>query len=240
MTESPVFTTKNLPSLKTICFGGGPSDTATVEKAAVKFKTLNLTQMYGQTETSARISHMRLNKDPWIPASVGKPIGEMQVRIADTLGNELPVGTQGRIQVKGKSVFSGYYRQPELTDHTFIHGWLNTGDIGKLDAFGNIYITGREKNLIIYCGFNIYPEEIESVLSSVSMVEDALVYGVPDQNYGECIIADVKLKEDAKIDIDELLQRCREKLPKHKIPSKINIVESIHKTFNGKKVRLKI
>jgi len=237
--ESPAFTYEKLPSLKTICFGGGPTDIETIERARAKFSGINLTQMYGQTETSTRISHMRLQKDSWISASVGKPIGNMKVRIADNAGNILPTGSEGRIQVRGDSIFSGYYNQPELTAEAFVNGWLNTGDIGKLDAAGNIYITGRERNLIIYCGFNVYPEEIENVLSAMEGIEDALVYGETHPQYGEIIVADIQLQDGAKTGTNEVLQHCHRFLPTHKIPAEIHFVQSLKKTPNGKKARKK-
>jgi len=237
LTDSSAFDPKEMPSLKTVCFGGGPSDISTVNRAAEKFCNLNLTQMYGQTETATRISHMRLNKDKWIPESVGKPIGNMRVRIADAFGNTVPAGCEGRIQVKGESVFGGYYDQPELTSKAFVSGWLNTGDIGKLDSEGNIYVTGREKNLIIYNGFNIYPEEVENVLVSIDGVQDALVYGVPDSNFGERIIADIKLKDGSHIDKKAVYEYCNSILPYYKIPSELNFVNVINTTLNGKKAR---
>ena len=236
MVDYDIFDSENLPYLSTICFGGGPSSEDTIHKVLRKFSSRNVTHMYGQTEASPRITHMPLKYMLWRNGSVGKAISGVDLKILDNNGNELECNHDGEVCAKGKNISLGYYKQDVLTFNTIKDGWLHTGDIGHLDFDGYLYITGRMKNIIIYCGMNIYPEEVEAVISDIKGVRDVMVYGEDDDLSGENVIADVVLG-DMDVTEHSILISCAQKLPPYKIPRKIKFVDAIKRTSNGKILR---
>ena len=138
----------------------------------------------------------------------------------------------GEIIVKGNSVMKGYYKHPEITSKAIINGWLHTGDIGYIDEDGFLYLTGRLKNVIISGGINIYPEEIEQILLEHESVKDACVMGEEHDLLGEIPVAKVILNKD--IVVSELKKYCSNLIADYKIPYRIDKVDSLPKTFNGK------
>lgn len=226
--ESKEFHPQNMPSLKTICFGGGPSCSTTINDALERFKDINLTHMYGQTEASTRISHMCSKYMIWKDGSVGKPLDGIKVKLVYTKNKEK------EICISGPNVTCGYYNQKRLSNSTIKNGWLHTGDIGEIDSDGYIYITGRKRNLIIYCGLNIYPEEIEDVINQISIVEAVIVYGENNEIFGELICADIVLNSNINNWENIIIQHCEKSLPRYKIPRKLNKVSHIERTDNGK------
>lgn len=240
LVNSDDFQTSDLKSIKTICFGGGPTSSRLIEKAADKFDNINLVQMYGQTEASSRISHMFINRYRDYPEkmkSVGKPLNGILVEILDKNGTELKPGQAGEIVVSGENVMRGYYKQPDETKKVLKDNWLHTGDIGTQDDEGLLYITGRLKNMLIYSGINIYPEEIEDVIAGNNFIEDVVVYGRPDDSYGEVPVADIVLKQGRQISREDLIEYCSRFLPLHKIPVEFRIIQQLEKTKNGKTLR---
>lgn len=158
-------------TLRVICFGGGPTDEATIER--IKHNPLcdRFVHMYGQTEASARVSHLHFSTEVQKAPSVGRPIENVTVAVEPGGEN----GKVGEIRVKGPNVMIGYYREKIASVQ---NGWHSTGDIGYIDDDGYLYITGRKKNVIICSGMNIYVEEVEEVLCCHPQVEEALVYGM--------------------------------------------------------------
>ncbi len=226
--ESTDFILQHMPTLKTICFGGGPSCETTIECALKKFKGINLTHMYGQTEAATRISHMCSKYMTWKKGSVGKPLKGIKVKLIPTDNHEQ------EICISGPNVTCGYYRQKKLSNDTLKNGWLHTGDLGKIDNDGYLYITGRKRNLIIYCGLNVYPEEIENIINQISIVDDVIVYGKKDKIFGERICADIILKKDTDSWENIIITYCEKLLPNYKIPSELKKVSTIERTNNGK------
>ena len=185
--------------------------------------------MYGQTEASTRISHMTLQTMIWKKGSVGRALNGINVKIHDT-----DKDGNGEICVQGENVTSGYYSQTSLTRKTIINGWLHTGDIGRIDNEGYIFVTGRKKNLIIYCGLNVYPEEVENILLQHPLVEDAIVFGKSDIDYGEKIFANVVLSNHPSNWKSILMEHCKNILTDYKVPYDIFDVDKIQRTNNGK------
>lgn len=236
MVDYDKFDSMNLPHLSTICFGGGPSSEDTIHKVLSKFNSCNVTHMYGQTEASPRITHMPLKYMKWKNGSVGKTVPGVDLKIIDDNGNEIACNCDGEVCVKGKNIFLGYYKQDILTSNAIRDGWLHTGDIGHLDSDGYLYITGRMKNVIIYCGMNIYPEEIETIIADMEGVQDVIVYGESDDLTGENVIADI-VSNGIAITEQSIIAYCAQKLPPYKIPRKYNFVDAIRRTNNGKILR---
>lgn len=224
----------SLQSLRYICFGGGTISLDVLKKVSKWLPNVGIVQTYGQTEASPRITCLLPQDSERKIGSVGRPIPGVRVKVVDEDGKELPANCRGEIVVKGDNIMKGYYKRPEETAKVIRNGWLYTGDIGRFDAEGYLYVVGRIKNVIITGGLNIYPEEIEEVLRSYSDVEEALVLPKQHEVLGEVPIAQVVVKKNSRVSTSELLDFCKERLGIQKIPSEIIVVEKIEKTYNGK------
>lgn len=166
--------------------------------------------------------------------TVGKPFPGQRIRIVDTLGVEVPTGSDGEVLIAGPNIMRGYLGRPEDTARTIVDGWLHTGDIGHLDEDGYLSLAGRSKDMIIRGGENIYPREIEDVLSAHPEVLEAAVIGVPDEKWGEIVIAYVAMRPGAVIDPDTLKIRCARSLAAYKRPTAILRIDEIPKNPVGK------
>jgi long-chain acyl-CoA synthetase len=166
--------------------------------------------------------------------TVGLPFPGQELRIIDGAGNEVPDGTDGEVVVRGPNVMRGYLRRRADTAAVIIDDWLHTGDIGHLDADGYLSLVGRSKDMIIRGGENIYPKEIEDVLAADPTVLEAAVLGVPDELWGEVVVAWVQARPGATIDLKRLKARCTESLSRYKRPESIRVVESLPKNAMGK------
>lgn len=217
-------------TLRVICFGGGPTDEATIEK--IKQNTLRdrFVHMYGQTEASTRVSHLHFSYEADKTPSVGKPINNVTVSVERGGNNE----KVGEIRVKGPNVMVGYYREKNSPVRD---GELWTGDIGYIDEDGYLYIAGRKRNVIICSGMNIYAEEVEEALCCHPQVDEALVYGVPDPQHDELPVAEVVLKSSATVTPEELRIFCAERISDYKVPVRILFVDALERTHNGKIAR---
>jgi long-chain acyl-CoA synthetase len=172
--------------------------------------------------------------------SVGLPLPDIDVKIFDDHDGELPPGQFGEIVVRGPNVMQGYYNHAEETAATLRGGWLHTGDMGKKDEDGYIYIVDRRKEMLLVRGMNVYPREIEEVLYQFPNVREAAVVAQADEKRGEIPIAFVSPVDGATLDSDEILRYCREQLADYKIPREIRIVESLPHTATGKIAKLEL
>jgi long-chain acyl-CoA synthetase len=169
--------------------------------------------------------------------SVGQPIPGVQVTIRDDAGALLPVGDVGEVCVKGRNVMVGYYRNPEETARVIRDGWLYTGDMGRLDRDGFLYIVERKKDLIIRGGFNIYPREVEEALYACPKIAEAAVVGMADPLMGEDVLAFVVLKPDQTATADEVMAFCETRLARYKCPKQVRFVNALPKSPIGKILR---
>jgi fatty-acyl-CoA synthase len=181
---------------------------------------------YGGTENGcpATIQDEELDLHP---GSVGRVTLGITLRIQDQDGNPLPQGEVGEIWVAGGSVVDGYWNAPELTASVTSDGWMNTGDIGFLDPDGYVYLRGRSRDLIISKGQNIYPAELENVLSENDDLLEFTIVGVPDSEYGEVVCAVVVVKPNRTVTADDVIDFVRERLASYKKPRHVVFVEAI-------------
>jgi long-chain acyl-CoA synthetase len=179
---------------------------------------------YGLTETSgAAVSNGGANYVSR-PDSVGKPASPvMELKIVDENDNEVPIGDTGEICIKGPTVFKGYFNQPEATAAAIVNGWFHTGDVGRLDEDGYLYVVDRIKDVIIRGGENIYAAEIEAVLYEHPDVSEAAIVGLPDEKYGEIVGAYVRLHDGAIATEDDLREWVRGRLAAFKVPAVVDI-----------------
>ncbi len=167
--------------------------------------------------------------------TVGFPLPGVEVRVVDAADRPVSAGDKGAIQVKGRNVFSGYWRMPEKTREEFTaDGWFRTGDIGTFDADGYLSIVGRAKDLIITGGYNVYPKEIEQVIDELPDVVESAVIGVPHADFGEAVTAVVVATAGAEIDEAAAIKILKTKLAAYKVPKRIHVVEALPRNAMGK------
>jgi long-chain acyl-CoA synthetase len=215
--------------------GAAPLPVEIVEPFEKKFGG-RLVEGYGLTEASPVVTTTRLSGVRKL-GSVGQPIPGVAVAILDDDDRALPVGETGEIGVRGPNVMLGYYGLPEETARTLRNGWLHTGDVGRLDEEGFLYVVERKKDLIIRGGFNVYPREVEEVLYAHPAVAEAAVVGMRDALMGEEVCAFVVLKRDMVASGEALIDFCRSRLAKFKCPREVRVVSSLPKNPIGKILR---
>jgi long-chain acyl-CoA synthetase len=201
---------------------------------------VSIVETMGLTETAAPVFSNPIEPSTRKYGSPGQPVGNV-AKIVDKQGREVPLCTQGEIMIKGDNVMKGYYKDPEKTAEAFDpDGWLHTGDLGYMDEDGFVFVTGRIKELIIKGGENIAPKEIDEALYKHPCVLDAAAVGIPDEEYGEEIMACVTLKEGMQTDEEAIIQHCLEQLGKFKTPKIVKIMNDLPKGPSGKIQRLKL
>jgi malonyl-CoA/methylmalonyl-CoA synthetase len=167
--------------------------------------------------------------------TVGFPLPGVDLRIVGDDGQAVAQGEIGGIQVRGPSVFSGYWQMPEKTQEEFTaDGWFKTGDVGRVDADGYVTIVGRSKDLIISGGYNVYPAEIESLINDMPGVAESAVVGVPHADFGEVGVALVIAKPGAALDADAMLARIKAELANYKVPKHLAVVAELPRNAMGK------
>jgi long-chain acyl-CoA synthetase len=173
------------------------------------------------------------------PGSIGLPVTGTECKIVDlqTGEREMPVGEEGELCLRGPQVMRGYWNKPGETAETIRDGWLHTGDVARMDEDGYFYIVQRKKDMIIVSGFNVYPNEVEEVLFTHPAVKEAAVIGVPDDYRGEAVKAFIVLKPEAGAAAEEIIEFCRERLARYKVPASIVFAESLPKSAVGKVLR---
>jgi long-chain acyl-CoA synthetase len=215
--------------------GAAPLPVELVEPFERKFGG-KILEGYGLTEASPVVSAHRLSGTRKL-GSVGQPIPGVLVSIQDDDDRPLPAGDVGEVCVKGPNVMAGYYRNPEETARTVRGGWLHTGDMGRLDEDGFLFIVERKKDLIIRGGFNIYPREVEEALYAHPKIAEAAVVGMKDPLMGEDVLAFVVLKAGERASAEEIGAFCESRLARFKCPKQIRFMDSLPKSPIGKILR---
>jgi long-chain acyl-CoA synthetase len=173
------------------------------------------------------------------PGSIGLPVPDTDARVVRLEGGDqdVPIGEEGEIIVRGPQVMKGYWNMPDETARALRDGWLYTGDIAKMDEEGYFYIVDRKKDMVIAGGYNIYPREIEEVLYQHPKVMDAVIIGIPDPYRGETVKAFVVAKPGVELTEKEILDFCKTRLAAYKMPKVVELRESLPKTMVGKVLR---
>lgn len=220
----------DLSSLKACGSGSAPLPVDVLQAFEQKFHC-EIREGYGLSEASAALAAHRAGM-PRKPGSVGVPLPNVDIRIVDENDNPLPTGEVGEIIARGPNIMQGYFNMPEETSAAMRHGWLHTGDMGRFDEDGYLYVVERKKDLIIRGGFNIYPRDVEEVLTSHPAVIEAAVVGVPSQRMGEEVKAFVVTR--TPVDAETLMMYCREHLANYKTPSQIEFLSALPRNAIGK------
>ncbi|KAA1398332.1 long-chain fatty acid--CoA ligase [Aeromicrobium ginsengisoli] len=218
-----------------IC-GAAPAPAELLERFESRF-AVPIIEAYGLSEATCGSTTNPID-GPRMPGTVGLPFPGQELRILGHDGTEVPVGVDGEVVVAGPNVMRGYLGRPEETDKVLVDGWLRTGDVGHLDDDGYLTLVGRSKEMIIRGGENIYPKEIEDVLTGDPAVLDAAVIGIPDDMWGEIVVAYVEPEPSEVVDIDALHARCATSLSGYKRPLAIHVVDALPRNAVGKIAKL--
>ncbi len=241
LVDSPAVDRYNLSSLKCLNYGGGPMYVEDLKKAIDKLGPC-LVQLFGQGESPMTITYLPTRdhvtrgtrEQLGRLASAGISRTDVEVKILDDDGNDLPPGITGEIVTRSDLVMAGYWKNPEATAAALRDGWLHTGDVGYLDEQGYLFIMDRSKDMVITGGENVYPREIEEVLLRHPAVKEVAVIGVPDAKWGEKITACVVCSEGVAASEEELIAFCKDHLASYKKPKMVVFMSDLPKNNYGK------
>ena len=241
MLRDDVLARHDLSSLTKAYSGGAPIPPSVAEEFERR-TGVRLRPAYGLTETTSA-SHLtplsgRAPTDAATGAlAVGLPVFNTSMRILDDDGRPVATGEVGEVAIAGPQVVPGYWNKPEETAHAIRDGELLTGDVGKVDADGWLYIVDRKKDMIVASGYKVWPREVEDVIYEHPAVHEAAVVGAPDEYRGETVRAFVSLKPGAHVEPGELIGFCRERLAAYKCPRSVDVLDELPKTVSGKILR---
>ena len=236
MLDHDDFKNYDVSSLRTGIMAGAPCPMEVMKRVTDEMHLKEITIAYGMTETSP-VSFQSHPDDPleMRVSTVGRIHPHVTVKIVDENGKTTPAGTQGELWTKGYSVMHGYWGEDKKTDESITaEGWMRTGDLGTIDENGFARITGRVKDMVIRGGENVYPREVEEYLYRHPAVQQAQVFGVPDERFGEELCAYLILNEGMTVDEDEIRAFCQDQIAYYKIPRYIRIVSEMPMTVTGK------
>jgi long-chain acyl-CoA synthetase len=233
--NTPGFDKLNFSSLKWT-IGGGMAVQNAVSRNWEKITGQPILQAYGLTETSPAAIINPINFDEFT-GSIGLPISSTEVMICDDEAKELAIGELGEICIKGPQVMKGYWEKPDETEKVLSsEGWLKTGDMGRMDKDGFVFIEDRKKDMILVSGFNVYPNEIEGVVAEMDDVLEVAAIGKESSDSGELVKLFV-VKKNPDLTKNDIYNHCRKNLTAYKVPKEIEFKDELPKTNVGKILR---
>jgi acyl-CoA synthetase (AMP-forming)/AMP-acid ligase II len=244
--DHPEFGQHDLSSLKRVQYAASPMTLALLERALSALPGVHFVHAYGMTELAP---HATLLPDVrqahlWGPAgrslSAGRPLPHVELRIVDEQDAEVARGCVGEIVVRGPNVMQGYWRRPQETTQALRGGWMHTGDLGRMDEDGLVHVVDRLKDMVITGGENVYPAEVENVLSQHRAVASCAVIGVPSTQWGEAVHAVVVLRAGMHAEGDELIAHCRQTLARYKCPRSVEFVPSLPLSASAKVLKAQL
>ncbi len=233
--EAPTFARRDTSSLRSVGGGGAPMPPELVKRIDDHFPRGRPSLGYGMTETNAYGPQNTGDDFVAHPTSTGRPVPVMDVRVTDPDGTELPTGETGEIWFRGPMLIRGYWNRPEATAETMVDGWLRSGDIGRIDEEGFVYVSDRAKDMVLRGGENIYSAQVEAAIYEHPAVYEAAVYGIPHERLGEELACHVMVKQGQTLDVAELQSFLGERLAKYEVPTTVTIVtEQLPRNASGK------
>lgn len=227
-----------VPRLRRLCWGASPMAPTVTERAQEVFGQV-LAQTYGQAEAPMAITVLQPEEHDRVGAA-GRPYTLVDVRVVDEEDREVPVGNTGEIVTRGQHVMSGYWNRPDASAEALRGGWLHTGDIGRMDEEGFVYLVDRRNDVIITGGSNVYPREVEDALTAHPAVREAAVVGLPSDRWGETVHGVVALRPGASSSSKELLDFAAQRLAGYKRPRSLAIWEALPKSPANKILRREV
>lgn len=220
-----------------VSIGGGAAIIKTVSENWKALTGMHITEGYGLSETSPLLSIVPMGRAEFT-GSCGFPVSSTDIKLLDENDNEVAIGERGEICAKGPQIMSGYWNNPEANKEAFTDdGYFRTGDIGVFDDIGFLRIVDRKKDMIIVSGFNVFPNEIEAIVTEVNGVAECACIGIPDAKTGEAVSIFVVPKPNADVSDETIIAHCRKQLTAYKIPHKITYIDELPKSGVGKILR---
>ncbi|MFQ5578651.1 MAG: long-chain fatty acid--CoA ligase, partial [Anaerolineae bacterium] len=236
MMQVPAYKEADLSSVRWALAGTAPVPVPLIQAWAKR--GIAIQQVYGLTEATGGAAVLGPERALEKAGSTGLPMFHTDIRVVDEDGHDTSPGEVGEIIIRGPHVMAEYWNNPTATAETVKDGWLSTGDLGKFDDEGYLYIVERKKDMIISGGENIYPAEVENVLAEMAQIAEAAVVGIPDPDWGEAVCVVARLKEGQSLTLDEVVAHCAGKLGKYKIPKKLVLTDQpLPRTPAGKVVK---
>ncbi|NEB79837.1 long-chain fatty acid--CoA ligase [Streptomyces sp. SID14478] len=234
--DHPDADTADLSSVRTVVYGASPMPEAVLERSMLRFPHAGFVQAYGMTELGP-VATLLLPDDHHVAErrrSAGRSTVAVDVRVVDAEDHEVPTGTVGEIVVRGDNVMLGYWNRPEETAQALRGSWMHTGDAGRMDAAGYLFVVDRIKDMIVTGGENVYSVEVEKTLARHPAVAACAVIGVPDPTYGECVHAVVVLHPGSAAVPEELTDFCRAHIANYKVPRSVEFIDALPVSGAGK------
>ena len=232
----------DLSSLRQMIYGSSPMAVEWIRKMLERFKDVELVQGYGLTETSPILTLLHAAEHRTatetgqyeVLKSAGRQIPGVDMKLVDAEDREVAAGQPGEVVVRGPNVSAGYLKRPEATEESFRHGWFYTGDIGRIDERGYLYLLDRKKDMIITGGEMVFSSEVEAALYQNPKVHECAVIGVPDETYGEALLAAIVPAPGQTLTEEELIAHCRGRIGGYKIPRRYVFLDELPKSAMDK------
>jgi len=235
LTQFPEVKNYDLSSLEVLAYGGSPIAPEIIDRTKELLPNIKLVQVYGLSETGFLTGLQDHEHTADRLTSCGRPCPGIDVQVTDESGKQVETGRAGELVARGANVMRGYWNNPEETTRAFRDGLFRTGDVGYQDADGYVYILDRLKDMIVTGGENVYCGEVEAVIYEHPAVREAAVFGIPDPQWGELVMACVVLKPGKALTVDDLIAHCRRSLANYKIPRRVEFSETeLPKSGSGK------
>jgi acyl-CoA synthetase (AMP-forming)/AMP-acid ligase II len=235
--DAPTRQNYDLSTLRNITYGGAAMPMALAEEALAAFGPI-LTQVYGSCEAPHPVTSLssvdHLSSGHGHLSSAGHATNGVQLRIVDSSGDDVEPGEPGELLIRGDHLMSGYWNDDKATSEAFVDGWYRSGDVATLSPMGFVSIVGREREMLISGGFNVYPAEVEAALHRHPSISEAAVFGVPDELWGEVVGAAIVVREGHELSQDDVTNHSRAILADYKLPRRVFFVDSLPKGNTGK------
>jgi long-chain acyl-CoA synthetase len=236
--ESPSFASRDTSSLISVGGGGAPAPPELVKRVANSFRVARPNLGYGMTETNAYGPGNNGADYLERPTSTGRGVPTLELEIRDTESVAVPIGELGEIWFKGPHLIRGYWNRPDATEETIVNGWLRSGDLGRVDEEGFVYVVDRAKDMVIRAGENVYCAEVEAAIYELPAVYEAAVFGVPHERLGEEVAAVVHLRHGEPLSVEDLQAHVRTRLANFKVPTIVRFsAEQLPRNASGKMLK---
>jgi acyl-CoA synthetase (AMP-forming)/AMP-acid ligase II len=230
----------DLSSLRIWYSGGAILPTEIRNRLMNLLKGIAIFDIFGQTETNGCTTALRHNDGLRKTASVGQPLGTIEIRIVDDEDNVVPPGESGELCYRGPSLFTEYYKNPAETETAWRNGWFHSGDIVRQDEEGFVYVVDRKKDIIVTGGENVASKEVEEVIFQHPKILEAAVIGVPHEKWGETIKAVAVLKPGEKMTEEELINFCKDRVAGYKKPTSVDFIDALPRSSTGKVLKYEL
>ena len=235
LTQFPEVKKFDLSSLEVLAYGGSPMAAELIHRTRELLPKVKLVQVYGLSETGFLSGLQDHEHTDDKLSSCGRPCPGIELQVTDDSGKEVEIGRSGELVARGANIMRGYWNSPEETAAVFRAGMFRTGDVGYQNSDGYFYILDRLKDMIVTGGENVYSGEVEAVIYAHPAVREAAVFGIPDPQWGELVMACIVVKRGSSLTVDELIGHCRRRLASYKIPRRVEFSESeLPKSGSGK------